>query len=103
MGYTKGKEKKLVGFLIRVNNTNENHMSWGYMMPFLGLGLLGLLVWAVWWVFAIAVAVFALRWLMGQMRGWMEAQSPLDIVKQRYAKGEISKEEYEEIKKELLR
>jgi putative membrane protein len=34
---------------------------------------------------------------MGPMRG----QAPLDIAKERYAKGEITKEQFEEIKKSL--
>jgi len=47
----------------------------------------------------IAVAVLLVRWLGGSGRG--EASPPsgrtaLDILKERYARGEIDKEEYEE-------
>lgn len=51
---------------------------------------------------AVALILF-IRWL------WMRTEevsedyeNPLDILKRRYARGEISKEEFEEIKSDLI-
>jgi putative membrane protein len=44
--------------------------------------------------------VFALTWLKDQKPGFRE--TALDILKKRYASGEISKKEFEEKKKELV-
>ena len=57
------------------------------------------------WVFwaAIVVIVFALAWSYtgkGE-RSENSVPSALDMLKQRYARGEISKEEYEEKRKDL--
>jgi putative membrane protein len=34
--------------------------------------------------------------------GTKESETPLEILKKRYAKGEITKEEYEQIKKDIM-
>ena len=38
----------------------------------------------------------------GGIAGRSTSETPLDILKKRYAKGEISKEDYEKIRKDLL-
>ena len=61
-----------------------------------------MLVWAViFWGGLIALIVWAIKKLAE--RGDSPSKyNPLDIAKQRYAKGEISREEFEQIKKDLL-
>ena len=60
-------------------------------------GFLGL----IFWILIIAGIVLLIKslWESGGVRGGTE--SALDILKKRYANGEISKEEFEEKKKDL--
>lgn len=55
------------------------------------------------WVLVIAGLVYAVRWLAGQGRreGGGPGKTPLDILKERYARGEITREEFERMKKDL--
>ena len=64
--------------------------------------------WSSMWIFMllfwvlVILGIFALiRWLSqgGESRG---GQRALDILKERYAKGEIGKKEFEERKKDLI-
>ena len=72
--------------------------------------------WGGWWMFPMAMPVImvvviliALYFLFGR-RGFRSSwwdrypggESALDILKKRYAKGEISKEEFERIKKDRI-
>lgn len=94
--------------------------SWpvGYgMMNWSGMGFGGILamifaiaLWVVFWAVMIVAIVALVRWLyMRIFKGelWilskkeMGKESAEDILKTRYAKGEIAKEEYEEMKKEI--
>ena len=63
-----------------------------FLMPVLWIVVLGLIIWAV---------VAAVR--PGQFSGSDSAttSSALDVLKKRYARGEIDKQEYEEKKKDL--
>lgn len=66
-------------------------------MPMMGLGLLFMVLF---WVFVIAGVVYLVRWLMGQgIAG--RPESSLDILKKRYARGEINKQEFEAMKQDL--
>ena len=87
-----------------------HHMyePYGYGM-FYGLGnFLGSVLWIV---ILIAAIMFVIRLMgggrhhrHGEWKAWSapwEGRNALDILKERYAKGEINKEEYEERKKVL--
>jgi len=73
-----------------------NNYGWGAgsMMGWFGGGLMML----VFWVLLIAAIVWLVRELRGQVGGGSRA---LDILKERYAKGEMSKEEFEAKKKDI--
>lgn len=70
----------------------------GMMGGFYGMvgGLVELVIWLI-------VILFIIRLIRRKklLDGTIWHHSPLDILKERYAKGEINKEEYEEKKKEL--
>jgi len=69
-------------------------MIWG-VFSFL-LGLLLILIFVV-------VVVAAVKWLWGQKLPFVvsDRENALEILKRRYAKGEIGKDEYERIKRDI--
>ena len=86
-------------------NWGSNTPFGGWDMPFFGMG--GGLFMIIWWVLIIAGMVALMRWMMGhgtsqhQSMSQHRGTSALDILKERYAKGEINKQEFEEKKKEI--
>jgi putative membrane protein len=65
-----------------------------------------------WWAFGaawmvlfwggiIALAVWAVSRLTGDRERRGEARSPLDIAKERYARGEITKDQFEQLRHDL--
>lgn len=76
-----------------------------------GMGTMGMMVWGllslltslvVLFLFILAAA-YGVKWVWGQGSSSTTAhgESALDLVKKRFAKGEISREEFERIKKEI--
>jgi putative membrane protein len=55
------------------------------------------------WVLYIGLAYLLIKYLINRNKAHgVEGNSALDIAKERYAKGEITKEEFEEIKKNII-
>ena len=68
---------------------NGNDWGWGILMMFF------------WLLFFMFIAVVIVRLLRGHGIGVSHKSDPIDIAKERYAKGEITKEQYEQLKKDL--
>lgn len=83
-------------------NATYMPMMWGFGPEGYGFGGMGSIFIIFWWILIIAVIVLVARWLMSQSRGTSHRNSSaLDLLKERYAKGEIDKKEFEEKKKDL--
>jgi len=74
--------------------------GWDHMMGYGGYG--GMLMWLI-LLIIVAIAVY---FLVARGRGTSlsrstESQTPKDILKRRYASGEISKEEFDRVKRDI--
>lgn len=73
--------------------------SWG-----MGYGIFGFFMMLFFWVLIVAGIVVAIRWIFntGIMKSSSGREAPLEILKRRYAKGEIDHQEFVTRKQELL-
>jgi len=75
-------------------------MGWGY-----GMGWFGPILMIAFWIAVIVGIVFLIRWLVVSSgtdgRRANSQDSALEILKRRYAQGEINKEEFMEKRKDL--
>jgi putative membrane protein len=77
------------------------HMMWGSW----GIGMM--LMMFLFWAAIIVAIVFVIRWLISSSHPASQAppghapESALDILKKRYARGEISKPEFDEMRRNL--
>jgi putative membrane protein len=72
--------------------------GWGWWMVFGGIAMLifwGLIIWLVVW------GITRLTENKRSSGGTDTGRSPLDIAKERYARGEITKEQFDQMKKDL--
>jgi putative membrane protein len=69
------------------------------------MGWLWMVMMGLFWVALIIAVIFLVRWLLlstgSRGREPLREEPPLEILKKRYAKGEIDKQEFEEKKKDL--
>jgi putative membrane protein len=73
-------------------------MHWG---NYGGMGF-GWIFMILFWALVILVIFFLIKYIAGRDRTESPKETALDILKKRYAKGEINKEEFEDKKKDLL-
>jgi putative membrane protein len=59
-----------------------------------------MLMMILFWGLIIVAVVLGVRWFVGQGKE-SPSDSPLDILRQRYARGEMNKEEFESRKQDL--
>lgn len=74
-------------------------MNWGY-----GMGWGWSIIMLAFWIAVIAGIIFLIRWVVlstDRRRETRAEDSALEILRQRYARGEINKEEFEQRKKDL--
>lgn len=75
-------------------------MGWGWY----GMGFLGWLFMLLFWGLIIVGLVLLVRWFWEQGRSGAAGGAgdpPLEILRRRYARGEITREEFERMKEDL--
>jgi putative membrane protein len=78
------------------------HHGWGPGMMWGGWWGIGLIFMIVFWGLFIVALIFFIRYLVRSAGRSKGEESALDILKKRYARGEINKEEFEQKKKDLI-
>jgi putative membrane protein len=76
------------------------HEYWSGPWGFGGMGGIFMLIF---WVLLVVGIVWLIRYMItGRSCGMEHETTPLEVMKKRYAKGEIDKKEFEEKKKDLM-
>jgi putative membrane protein len=55
----------------------------------------------IWLIFIIVGVVILMKWLTEKSSSSLKEESALDILKKRYARGEITREQFENMKKDI--
>jgi putative membrane protein len=73
--------------------------GWG-----MGYGFFGWLMMLLFLILIIGAVILGARWLMneGKLEISRKDETPLDILRKRYASGEINKEEFETMRRDLM-
>ena len=80
----------------------ERAYEWGWgMHPMWGVwGIAMMVMMLLFWGVVIVGIVLGIRWLVGQGRG-PQRDTAIDILRQRCARGEITREEFDSMKRDL--
>ena len=86
----------------------RSNSGWGMgpgMMGNWGMGWFGMIFMMIFWVLVIVGLVFLIKWLIQASSSGKAAQQTghraVEILKERYARGEIDKAEFESMKRDL--
>jgi putative membrane protein len=119
LGQERGmKMKRVIQFImvsifgLIISTARNAFAQWGggyggghgpWMMGGYGMGWFGGIFMVIVWIVVIVGIVFLIRWLVQSTRGGAgSAESAMEVLKRRYAAGEINKKEFEQKKKDLL-
>jgi putative membrane protein len=100
-----------VGPVFAQYQRNPAMRPWGGGMMMGGMGWVGMIFQIVFWIVLLVVLGLLIKWLLqGPARDQGQGGAPgggsqgraLEILKERYARGEIDKEEFEQKKRDLL-
>lgn len=83
--------------VLTLTNINSHSESLMHDFNFFGGGWMMF----IWWFLLIALVIVVIRALLNTNKKSSD-ETPLEILKRRYANGEIDKEEFEKRKKDLL-
>ncbi len=97
----------LTGFIL-TRLASPAAAQWGHNMMGWQMGGFGMIFMMIFWILVIIGLVLLVKWLFTNASGPQGSPgsspgrpSPLDILQERYARGEIDKEEYEERRRVL--
>ena len=84
----------------------DSNFGWGMMNGFGLGGIIPIILTMLFWVIIIALGVLLISGLVSRANSQPPANQPpaesaLDILKKRYARGEITKEQFDEMRREL--
>ena len=71
----------------------------GWMGGLWGIGMMFMML--LFWLLVIAALILAVRWFMSDQKKRQGSDSAMEILRQRYARGEINKEEFDAKKRDL--
>ena len=89
------------GFFLLSSPMAQAPYEWGWRMhPMWGWGVGMMFMMLLFWGAILVAAVVCVRWLLGQTKN-AQGDSALNILRERFARGEIEKDEFETKKRQL--